>query len=196
MEDFLLLLIVGFVGGITPGPDILLLIRTTIFNCLNDALKILLGVLSGNIILIAIIYFGLSSVSEIKFLTNTIQIVGGTYLLYIAYQIYSHRNDSVELKKEKTTIGFKDGLIINLTNPKAIIYFIVIITPFLNEDFLELKILSLMIGIVTAFSLTIFLANKLKAKLVSPKVIISIDYIAVVVFVFFGVSMFINVFNS
>ncbi len=193
LAEFFTLFIIGFVAAGTPGPDILLIIRTAIFKGVKPAFLVLLGILTGNFIILAIVYFGLGFIASSQIFVLTVQGVGGLYLLYISYQIFKHRNESIEVKNEKIQVGFKDGLIINLSNPKAILFFTVIITPFLHGDFLELKILSLALGIWSVFVLTIFLANKLKKRLVNPRVVKGIDLFAVGVFVFFGVSMILDI---
>jgi len=189
MAELMALFIVGFVAAGTPGPDILLIIRTSIFNSLPEAFKLLLGIVAGNLIMLFIVYLGLGFLSSNVIFKNSVQCIGGLYLFYIGYQIFIHRNDGIEIKSQSVKVGFKDGLIVNLSNPKAILFFTVILTPFLNGEHLELKVLALMAGIVTVFIMVILLAHKLKAKLVTPKIVMAIDLVAVVIFLFFGITM-------
>lgn len=193
MNELLTLFVIGFVAAGTPGPDILLIIRTAIFKNKKDSFHVLLGIVTGNIMILSLVYFGLGFIGSSEIFKFVVQGVGGVYLLYIAYQIFIHRNDSLEIKEENISVGFKDGLIINLSNPKAILFFTVILTPFLDGEFLELKIISLQLGIVSVFLITIFLADKLKHKLVSPKVVKGIDLFATFIFIFFSITMIFDV---
>lgn len=196
MSDLVLLFFTGLIAAGTPGPDILLLIRTAILANIKKAFIVLSGILIGNAIMLAVVYLGLGFIGENQYFQMLVQILGSFYLFYLSYQIYIHRNDSIEMKQNETAAGFKEGFIVNLSNPKAMLFFTVVITPFLNGDYLFLKVMSLGAGIVSAFVAAIFLAAQLRDRLLQSKMIKIIDLTAASLFLFFGVSMILRVIYS
>ncbi|WP_025209865.1 LysE family translocator [Hippea sp. KM1] len=181
--------VIGFVAALTPGPDILFIVQTTLNHSFKEALKALSGVLTGNFIVIAILVVGLSSVGRSAYFQMTISLLGGIYLLYVAYEIFKHRRDEVRVRQPKAKTFYLKGLTVNLSNPKAIIFFSALIAPFLENGRLLSTLLFLFSGIVLAFIFAITLTELLRKNFLNPKVAVAINTASSLIFFFFSVEL-------
>ena len=142
--DYILLGFIGFVAALTPGPDIFYIIKQGLCNGKEAAFKAVAGILTGNIIYLILVGIGLGSVGKNSYFQLIVGVLGGIYLLRIAFLSF---REKVKLKVDKCKIDkniYKEALILNLSNPKAMIFFAVVITPFLSKNIM-LSLLNLFI---------------------------------------------------
>ncbi|AEA33806.1 LysE family translocator [Hippea maritima] len=187
--SFIELSVIGFIAALTPGPDILFIVQTTINHSFKEGLKALSGILTGNFIVIAILIIGLSSVGRSAYFQMLISFFGGIYLFYVAHEIFKHRKDEVRVRQPKAKTFYLKGLTVNLSNPKAIIFFSAIIAPFLERGKLISTLMFLFGGIVLAFILTIALTEMLRKNFLNPKVATIINTVSSLIFFFFSVEL-------
>ena len=189
--------VVGFIGAITPGPDILLVLRYGLNFGLKYSISAFLGIASGWVIFLGAIYLGLSVFLNTPIFQLVVSFVGGLYLGYLSVCMLRAKVDEKALqnqidKKEHIPKGvvysYCKALFINLSNPKAILFFTTIIVPFMGVD-IGTPLLVLYISLCTPFCLVIIVANFAR-KLVTPRVFVWIDRICGVVFGAFGVFLF------
>ncbi len=84
--DFLSIFILSFVGAITPGPDILLVLRNTLHFGFFQGLRVFVGIASGWVIYLVIIYFGFIHILSGYITQIILSIIGAIYLIvYIIY---------------------------------------------------------------------------------------------------------------
>ena len=135
LETIIAFVIASVVLSLVPGPD-------NIFVMTNSALKgwkvgfyITLGLctgLIGHTILVAIGVSVIFQASAVAF--NGLKIVGACYLAYLGW---------LSLKSKELTIGLNDadnitrsyyitGIVMNLTNPKVALFFLVFLPQFIN----------------------------------------------------------------
>lgn len=86
------------------------------------------------------------------------------------------------------------GLLINLSNPKAILFFAIIIAPFMNQH-LELSLLVLLCGLFLAFIIVIVLGVFFK-KIINNALFDKIDKICGIIFIFFGILLLFSSYQS
>lgn len=187
-----ILFITGFVAALTPGPDMLLLARITYAISKEKALQTLIGILCGNLIFLLIIYVGLYTLINTSLSLILLNAFGGMYLFYLAYMIARSRSESIELKTDLLQSGFLSGLLINLTNPKAMLFFLVILTPFLKEEGLILQMGALFGGIMAAFLSLITGVAYFKSKEISRRFSGIADTVMAIIFFLFAVGMFLR----
>ena len=109
-------------------------------------------------------------IAESDFLFNLIKVLGASYLIYIGIMSIAHRNDIQKIDNDKTSKqtqveSFKLGLLTNILNPKATLFFLslyaIIIT---DQTTMQIQALyGLWMAIITTlwFSfLSILLTNK------------------------------------
>ncbi len=189
--DYLILAFVGFVAALTPGPDIFYVIRQGLCNGIKNSLIAVAGILSGNIVYLSLVYLGLGTIGKNPYFQLIVGILGAIYLFRIAVIIF---NEKVSIKKECdiTKNIYKEALFLNLSNPKAMIFFAVVVTPFLSKNIM-LSFVTLFTGIALAFLTGAIISSKINLE---EKLLNTINKIASVVFVFFAIKLLIIAFEA
>jgi len=191
--EYLILVTIGFIAALTPGPDIFYILRQTLCKGVKRGFLALYGILIGNIIYLTLVGFGIGVVGKSPYFQAIVGLFGGVYLLKIAYLSYI---DKPHLQKECQELNsfslIKEALFLNLSNPKAMIFFAVVVAPFITKS-IFLSLSSLFIGITSAFISTVIFSSKLS---INDQTLILINKIASVVFVFFSLLLFRSAFQS
>lgn len=125
----------------SPGPNILAVIGTSMGVGRTSGVALALGVASGSFTWALLTVFGLSAIlSTYASAILVIKIFGGAYLLWLAYKSFKsaaspHDIEAAELAGgRRSPIGyFKRGYLIQMTNPKAALAWIAIISLGLKE---------------------------------------------------------------
>jgi len=189
--DYLILAFVGFIAALTPGPDIFYVIKQGLCNGKKNAFLAVLGILTGNIVYLTLVGIGLSKVGQTPYFQMIIGFLGGIYLLKISYFTFKEK---VKIDKtcENSKNIYKEALFLNLSNPKAMIFFAIIVAPFLSKNIM-LSLFVLFLGISLAFITAAFISSKINLE---EKILNIINKIASLVFLFFAVKLFIISFDS
>ena len=190
--EYLTLAVVGFFAALTPGPDIFFVIKEGLVRR-SLAFIAVFGILCGNVIYLTLVAFGLNKIGENLYFQFIVGVVGGVYLLKISYFTF---RENVYLKMDNKIYSFKEtfkrALFLNLSNPKAMLFFVAIITPFMGDNLL-LSVVSLFIGISSAFLLAAFISSKIKIK---EKVLNIINKVSSIIFFFFSIKLFIYAYDA
>ena len=201
MFALLSLAAVGFITALTPGPDILFVLRNTLSYGARIGFLSLLGIFCGWIIFLSLVYFGFAHFIQGALIQGILCAVGGIYLGYISYLLLFKVNPEVDLNKTESITQTHNafafmlkGMFVNLSNPKAILFFGLIITPFMNKH-LELSIVVLLIALTLAFVSVIFIATFFR-KFINNALFRVIDRICGIVFIVFAILLFINSYRS
>ena len=184
--DYLVLAGIGFIAVLTPGPDILYVIKQGLYNGKEGALKAVAGILTGNVIYLTLVGIGLGGIGKNEYFQLIMGLIGGIYLLKIAYFSFKEK---VKININKCEVNkniYKEALLINLSNPKAMIFFAVVVTPFLNNNII-LSLFSLFIGISLAFISTAITTSKIQLE---EKFLNFINKITSIIFLFFAIKLF------
>jgi amino acid exporter len=126
----------------SPGPNILAVIGTSMSVGRPSGMALAMGVATGSITWAVLTVFGLSAVlATYASALLAIKIFGGFYLLWLAYKSFKsaasrHDIEARELSGgRRTPFGyFKRGFVIQMTNPKAALAWIAIISLGLKQD--------------------------------------------------------------
>ena len=230
---------IAFVGAITPGPDILLVLRETLKNGFFAGFKALCGIATGWIIYISILYFGFAHLVSGDLAQFVLSFVGGIYLLYLSFLLFRTKMSNIDFSPQKVLdsapstqkanssivdeisqlreVSDKDrtdsssrkrnecncekspqddefaldsanlylkGLAINLSNPKAILFFTAIVAPYIDKSpalYFTLLFLGLNAGFLSVMSVAHF-----ARRLITNRLFYIIDKICAVVFLAFG----------
>ena len=189
--DYLILAFIGFIAALTPGPDIFYVIKQGLCNGRESSFKAVLGILSGNIIYLTLVGIGLGSIGKNSYFQFIVGLFGSIYLLKIALLSFKEK---IKLKIDKCKIKniYKEALFLNLSNPKAIIFFAVIVTPYIQKSVL-LSLGSLFIGISSAFILAALISSKITLE---EKILNFINKTAALLFLFFAIKLFLLVLEN
>ena len=139
LNTILLFLTSSIFLTLSPGPDILFVISTTISQGLKNGIKVSLGLCLGLIIHTFLVILGLASLLEtFPEIFRSIEILGGIYLIFIAYNnfIVDKKKENQKTRKESYVVT---GFIMNLTNPKVSLFFISFFPGFIFSSILSLK---------------------------------------------------------
>lgn len=179
-----LLCVVGFLGALTPGPDILLVLKTTLRFGAWQGLKLLFGIASGWCIFLMLIYTGLSHWLNTPYTQLVLGLMGGVYLLYLAFSMLTCPLNDFKLDSNQARSGYLQGLIVNLSNPKAILFFTFLVTPFL-ENGMGVSLIVLWFSLFSAFCLVIGIASFAR-DFIQPRLFYLIDRVCGLLFASFA----------
>ena len=180
LNTILLFIISSIVLTLSPGPDILFVISTTISQGLRCGIKVSLGLCSGLIAHTFLVVFGLATLIEtFPFIIRAIELVGAFYLLFLAIRLFLSlkENSAINSKNQAKKQFFITGLIMNLSNPKVSLFFLSFFPGFLFSSLIPYNIQFLILGIIfmsqaviiflLAALLTNYLGNYLKVVVVN-----------------------------
>lgn len=180
------LFVLGFFTALIPGPDILFVLRNTLALGFKQGIIGFLGIFSGWLVFLSLIYLGFASYFNSDSIQATLSGIGGIYLLYLAYALFKKSKNHIDFSQKsqkKFSLYFK-GMLINLSNPKAILFFATIISPFIQND-LETSFVVLLSALSLAFIIVIVLATFFR-RFITNSLFDKIDKICSVIFVGFG----------
>ncbi len=193
-----------FVLSLSPGPDNIFVLIQSISNGKKQGLAVVAGLMSGCLVHTTLLAFGVSAVIKNNPTIFTgIKVFGAAYLLYLAIMVYKG-GDAIAIEgesKNKKSLGalYKQGFIMNVLNPKVIIFFLAFFPGFLFSDslstvlqFYTLGFLFIMVSSVVFSGIAIlsgqiskFLKTKKRTGFILKWVQI-IVFIGIAVYLFFG----------
>ena len=191
--EYIILASIGFFAALTPGPDIFYVIRQGLCKGKTSAYLAVAGILTGNIVYLTLVGIGLGSIGHNPYFQMIVGIAGGIYLFRISIAVF---NEKVHIQKHcdnlKKFAIYKEALILNLSNPKAMIFFAVVITPFMSKNIM-LSLVSLYLGISLAFLTAAYLSSKLN---IEEKLLNIVNKVSSILFLFFSGSLFYTAYKA
>lgn len=133
--------LIHFIALMTPGPDFFFVSQVAASRSRKDGMKAVLGICLGVVIWAGVALLGLHIIlQKMAWLHQGIMIAGGAYLTYLGYQLlkaaknHAPANLPTEMPFNQSKHLFMKGLLTNLANPKAIIYFGSVFSLFVGDD--------------------------------------------------------------
>lgn len=140
-----------------PGPDFVAVVRSSMTRGTSAGLLTTVGVSIGLGFYASLSLIGLSAIlSEYQWLTWTVRILGGGYLMYLGVRLLLSRPDLIDIGNDDKVAGGNTlvfGFLVTLTNPKAIVLFASVFATAVT-DHTPTWLMGLMIVLVVACSLT------------------------------------------
>lgn len=215
--------IAALVIGIAPGPDNLFVLAQSATYGARLGFCIILGLCTGIAVQICLLVAGVSALiaaSPTAFFV--IQCLGAAYLLYLAYKSFGVKAGVVKVDgnchPERNAVESKDpvtssssvcgvpsarklylrGVIMNMTNPKVILFILSLIPPAVRLDrpihpSLQMAIFGaeFIVATMLVFGSIALLAGSVKKYLLtSPKANRNLNWFSGCVFVFLAVALF------
>ena len=122
-----------FVAQLSPGPDILLIAKSSASTSRANTLKIILGISVGIVVWVVLTLLGFTVlIEQFPWIQQVLMLVGGLFLARMGWAMLNgglkQRKQSlvpedVEVTGLDTKNYFMLGLMTNLANPKTLIYF-------------------------------------------------------------------------
>ena len=139
---FFTVALVHLVALMSPGPDFFFVSQTAVSRSRKEAMLGVLGITAGVMVWSGVALLGLHIILEkMAWLHNIIMVGGGLYLCWMGYQMLRGamkksaapvHEPNVELARGGRS--FLKGLLTNLANPKAIIYFGSVFSLFVGDN--------------------------------------------------------------
>lgn len=123
----------------SPGPNVLLVTQTAMARSRRSALAVAVGVASGAAVLATAAAVGLTVVIEqVTWARHALQLAGGAYLLFLGVQTWRGAREPPPRpepagRDESPRRFYLRGLLTNLTNPKAAVFFGSVLAPTLGH---------------------------------------------------------------
>ncbi|WP_340609264.1 LysE family translocator [Xenorhabdus bharatensis] len=137
-----------------PGPDNILVLSQSALNGRKTGISITIGLCIGLIIQTSLVSLGIAAIiRENAIAFEVIRGLGVLYLTYLAWGAFNAKpvslNDSSRLFSKSRKL-IKKGLIMNLSNPKVIIFFLAFLPQFTSncEDAIPVSLQLLYLGLI------------------------------------------------
>lgn len=111
-----------------PGPDVAALIGTSLSSGLSRSMTVLAGIMIGHALWMIAAIAGLAAVAQaLGAAFVVVKIAAVAYLLYLAWQLWTASVEDGETARapllQSTRSSLITGLMISLSNPKALVFF-------------------------------------------------------------------------
>lgn len=179
IEALLSFVVATCVLALSPGPDNMYVLSQSLVNGSKSALATTAGLISGCIVHTTLLAFGFSAViTTSPSLFFGIKVVGALYLLYLAYAVFKSDATlefSQNAPKKSSSQLFKQGVLMNLLNPKVMLFFLALFPQFLwqpqTDTVLQFYILGITFMVVSfiVFATIALLAGRVSAFLNKKK---------------------------
>jgi RhtB (resistance to homoserine/threonine) family protein len=154
LDQILMIVSVTFLVMVSPGPDMLLVLRNTFAGGRGAGLRTSVGILSGNLVHITYCMLGIGLVISQSILAfSTLKYAGAAYLIYLG--VMSFRSGARTLDTNGIDAGrpnrawFVQGFVKNLLNPKGTLFYLgvftVVIAPETSANTMLVLILCMML---------------------------------------------------
>jgi threonine/homoserine/homoserine lactone efflux protein len=189
---------------VVPGPDTVMVTKNAVFHGRSAALGTSLGVNTGLLIWTVAAAFGLAAIVRESALASTVlKLIGALYLIWLglqalraaARQSADEPRNAVDLQgRGGVLLGFRQGLLSDLANPKIGVFFTALLPQFVSSGepvlvpFLLLGGLFVLIGPVWLCAYAL-IAARIADVLVCPRVKATLDRLTGVVLVGLGIRL-------
>lgn len=159
----------------TPGPDMLLIAARSTAQGRLAGLMTYLGVASGSCCHALALALGLSQLFlAVPFAYDLVRYLGAAYLAYLAWQAFTSADkassENQAFRKLSMVAVFRQGMITNLLNPKAALFFLALFPQFVDPAqgsvAVQIMLLAAVLNIVGLFTngIVILLAGELRER--------------------------------
>lgn len=186
--------------ALSPGPDNIYVLTQSLVNGTKSGVATTAGLISGCIVHTTLLAFGVSAlITASEGIFYGIKVFGALYLFYLAYTVLKSDPSIVfdeNTPKKSSRDLFKQGVIMNLVNPKVMIFFLAFFPAFLWDTSESLVSQFFILGITFMFvSFIIFsgiavLAGRIK-QFIRTRKSTGIFLKWLQIFVFVGIAIYI-----
>ncbi len=143
----------GLYAGFSPGPLLVLVISQTLKHGYKEGIKVALAPIITDVPIILVTVLFLSLISRYNSILGVISIIGGVYLLYMAYESFKTRGltENIEAEEPKS---FRKGATVNFLNPSPYLFWITIGSPIIINAYAE-SILSPILFLIGFYTLLV-----------------------------------------
>ncbi len=152
-------LLVVLLGAMSPGPDFVVVTRTSLFGGRRAGIAAGVGIAIGVFAWVVAIALGVAAVLTASAVAFTVvKLVGAAYLIFLGVKAWLavRRGEYRDLRQEDgpKAVGagaaFRQGLFTNLLNPKVAVFYLALLPQFLPADASTTQTLELALIALTA----------------------------------------------
>ena len=202
VENLLSFSIATLALALSPGPDNIYVLTQSLVNGVKSGIATTAGLVSGCIVHTTLLAFGVSAlITASEEIFYGIKVFGALYLLYLAYSVYkSDASVTVSENAPKRSYWqlFKQGVFMNLVNPKVMIFFLAFFPAFLWDEtqntviqFYILGIVFIVLSFLTFSGIAVLAGSVSQFLLKHTSVGVVLKWLQIAVFV--GIALFILV---
>ncbi len=141
----------ALVLNFTPGADMMFCFGQGLKSGARPALVASAGISLGLMVHVLLAGLGLGAlVSSMPWLFDVIRWMGVAYLLYLAWGAIRNGAVLADGPAKPTRMAFRDGLVVNLTNPKVILFVLAFIPQFVDPASGPILTQFLIFGVIIA----------------------------------------------
>jgi threonine/homoserine/homoserine lactone efflux protein len=130
--------IASFFLALAPGPDNFFVLTFSAKYGRTLGVLTVLGLVSGCFIHTTLVAFGVSAIINNSFFLPILKYIGAIYLLFVAIKVYKSDNKIQDFKNPKYEVNkfkvFINGFLMNILNPKVLIFFLAFFPTFIFSD--------------------------------------------------------------
>ena len=135
--DLLVFLTAALSLNLTPGNDMMYVLGQSLKGGPRSGISASLGIAGGSLIHLGFVALGVAVIlAQYPLLFDLIRYAGACYLIWIAYNtLTSPMSALAQDEKQRSTItAFRDGVLVNLFNPKIIVFMFAFLPPFIRPE--------------------------------------------------------------
>lgn len=175
LEQLIAFFTASVVLTLMPGPDIIYVLVRSISSGKRSGVMTAAGLASGVLVHTSLVAFGVALlVKEIPSVFYVIKLLGAFYLCYLAFQAYKSDPElsfsSGTLSAKKSWQLYRKGFLLNVSNPKVIIFFLAFFPGFLWQPHENIVLQFYCLGVLfmlqafAIFSIVAMLSGRIAEK--------------------------------
>ena len=123
-------LVFGLSAGLVPGPLLALVITQTLKHGVTEGIKVASAPLLTDLPIILASFFLLTQIADFRAAFGIISLVGGGYVLYLAYECFRTKPVNLGGLQEQPK-SIRKGTLINFLNPHPYLFWVTVGTPYI-----------------------------------------------------------------
>jgi threonine/homoserine/homoserine lactone efflux protein len=140
--------LMGLAAGLAPGPLLALVVAQTIKHGFKEGMRVSCSPLLSDLPIVALCYWVLSRMSPDNQILQIISLLGGIYVLYLAWETWNWRRGTTADPGSRPPRSLLKGAVVNLLNPHPYLFWTTVGIP-----------LTLRLGRQSFFSAVAFVAT-------------------------------------
>ena len=152
--DLLVFLTAALSLNLTPGNDMMYVLGQSLKGGPRTGISASLGIAGGSLIHLGFVALGVAVIlARYPLLFDLIRYAGACYLIWIAYTTLTSPMSALTRDdvQRSTFAAFRDGVLVNLFNPKIIVFMFAFLPPFIRPEngspLLQLLILGMIFNV-------------------------------------------------
>jgi threonine/homoserine/homoserine lactone efflux protein len=139
LDQILVIVSVTFLVMVSPGPDMVLVLRNTFVSGRRAGLQTSIGILSGNLVHITYCVLGIGVlISQSIVAFSALKYAAAAYLIYLgitSFRFGAKRLDTNDIESRRPNRAwFVQGFVNNLLNPKGTLFYLGVFTTVITPE--------------------------------------------------------------